>query len=142
MKIYIGNDHTAVEMKEKICKYLKDNNYDVVDLGTNTSQAVDYPDFGTDVARKVVEDNALGIVICGSGIGISIAANKIKYARAALCHEDKAAEMARKHNNANILALGARVIAIEKAIDIVKTFLTTSFEADRHVKRVKKLDNL
>ncbi|AKX33709.1 ribose-5-phosphate isomerase B [Spiroplasma litorale] len=142
MKVIIGNDHTAVELKNKIVEYLKKKNIEVKNIGTDSSEAVGYPDFGAKVAREVVQSNSVGIVICGSGIGISIAANKVKKARAALCRDEKDAEMARKHNNANILALGARILATEKAISILDTFLNTSFEGERHQKRVEKLDNL
>ncbi|AKU79288.1 ribose 5-phosphate isomerase B [Spiroplasma turonicum] len=142
MKIFIGNDHTAIEMKNKIVEYLENKKYEVINIGTDSSSAVDYPDFGYNTAKLAVENNTLGIVICGSGIGISIAANKVKNARAALCYDEKAAEMARKHNDANILALGARVIAVQKALDIIDVFISTSFEGERHQNRVNKLNNL
>ncbi|WP_338985187.1 ribose 5-phosphate isomerase B [Spiroplasma endosymbiont of Diplazon laetatorius] len=140
MKIFIGNDHAAVEMKNKIAEHLKAQGHEVVNIGTDSNDSVDYPDFGREVAQKVVAENAFGIVICGSGIGISIAANKVNGARAALCYEDQTAMLAREHNNANILALGARFIANEKAIRIVDIFLNTKFE-ERHKNRVEKLNN-
>ncbi|AGR41751.1 ribose 5-phosphate isomerase B [Spiroplasma diminutum] len=140
MKIFIGNDHAAVEMKNKIVEYLKENGHDVINIGTDGHDSVDYPDFGQEVAKKVVAEKTFGIVICGSGIGISIAANKVKGARAALCYEDQGAILARQHNNANILALGARFIANEKAIRLVDIFLNTQFE-ERHKNRVEKLNN-
>ncbi|AOG60013.1 ribose-5-phosphate isomerase B [Spiroplasma helicoides] len=140
MNIYIGNDHTAVEMKNKIIEFLKSVGNNVINLGTDTSDSVDYPDFGKKVAQKVVEDKgSKGIVICGSGIGISIAANKVNGARAALCYELESTMLARQHNDANILALGARFIANEKAITLVKTFLETQFEGGRHQHRIDKL---
>ncbi|AHI52393.1 ribose 5-phosphate isomerase B [Spiroplasma culicicola] len=142
MKIYIGNDHTGVEMKDFIKNHLVNNGYEVIDLGTNTQQSVDYPNFGKDVAQKTVADpGSFGIVICGTGIGISIAANKVKGARAALCYEQETAKLSREHNNANILALGARVIANHKAIGLVDIFLSTEFEGDRHSKRVDMLND-
>ncbi|AUB31111.1 ribose 5-phosphate isomerase B [Spiroplasma floricola] len=140
MKIFIGNDHTATEMKNKIVEYLKTNGHEVVNIGTNSNDSVDYPDFGKEVATKVVEEKAMGIVICGTGIGISISANKVKGARAALCYEDQTAILAREHNDANILALGARMIAIEKAVRLVDIFLNAKFE-ERHSCRVNKLNN-
>ncbi|AUM62299.1 ribose 5-phosphate isomerase B [Spiroplasma monobiae] len=140
MKIFIGNDHAAVEMKNKIVEFLKEQGHEVVNIGTDSNDSVDYPDFGKEVAQKVVQENTLGIVICGSGIGISIAANKVKGARAALCYEDQTAMLAREHNNANILALGARFIANEKAIRLVDIFLNAEFE-ERHANRVEKLNN-
>ncbi|ARU90934.1 ribose-5-phosphate isomerase B [Spiroplasma clarkii] len=143
MKIYIGNDHTGIEMKNAISKYLVEQGHEVINIGTNTAEAVDYPDFGREVAQKTVADQgSIGIIICGSGIGISIAANKIKAARAALCYEEKAAELARLHNDANIIALGARFIAVEKAISLVDVFLKTDFDGERHQCRVDKLNEL
>ncbi|AGR40746.1 ribose 5-phosphate isomerase B [Spiroplasma taiwanense] len=140
MKIVIGNDHTAIEMKEKIVEHLKLKGFEIINVGTNNFASVDYPDFGKEVAKKVTKLNCFGIVICGSGIGISIAANKVKGARAALCYEDQTTQLARQHNNANILALGARIIAIEKAIHLVDIFLETEFEGGRHSNRVQKLN--
>ncbi|WP_339034227.1 ribose 5-phosphate isomerase B [Spiroplasma endosymbiont of Cantharis rufa] len=140
MKIYIGNDHAGVEMKNQIVKFLKTKGHEVINIGADNSHSVDYPDFGIEVAQKVVENNSYGIIICGTGIGISIAANKVKGARAALCYEDQTTILARQHNNANILALGARIIANEKALRLVDFFLNTEFE-ERHKNRVEKLNN-
>ncbi|MBW3057860.1 ribose 5-phosphate isomerase B [Spiroplasma poulsonii] len=143
MKVIIGNDHTGVEMKNAIVKYLTDQKHQVINLGTNSDAAVDYPDLGQAVGEKVMQEkDSLGIVICGTGIGISIAANKVKGVRAALCNETNLAKLAREHNNANVLALGARVIAIQNAIWIVETFLNTSFDAGRHALRIDKLNKL
>ncbi|KAF0850090.1 MAG: ribose 5-phosphate isomerase B [Spiroplasma poulsonii] len=143
MKVIIGNDHTGVEMKNAIVKYLTDQKHQVINLGTNSDAAVDYPDLGQEVGEKVMQEkDSLGIVICGTGIGISIAANKVKGVRAALCNETNLAKLAREHNNANVLALGARVIAIQNAIWIVETFLNTSFDAGRHALRIDKLNKL
>ncbi|AHB35892.1 ribose 5-phosphate isomerase B [Spiroplasma apis] len=140
MKIYIGNDHAAVEMKNAIVDHLEKNNIQVENIGTDSNEAVDYPDYGKKVASLVVnDDSSLGIVICGSGIGISIAANKIDGARAALCYEEETTILARQHNNANILALGARISTVEKAISLVDLFINTKFEGGRHQKRVEKL---
>ena len=140
MKIYIGNDHAAVEMKNAIVDHLEKNNIQVENIGTDSNEAVDYPNYGKKVASLVVnDDSSLGIVICGSGIGISIAANKIDGARAALCYEEETTILARQHNNANILALGARISTVEKAISLVDLFINTKFEGGRHQKRVEKL---
>ncbi|QBQ07260.1 ribose-5-phosphate isomerase B [Spiroplasma gladiatoris] len=143
MKIYIGNDHTAVDMKNIIVNHLLEQGYEVVNLGTNNIDSIDYPDYGTAVAKHVVkEKDAKGIVICGSGIGISIAANKIQGARAALCYELEAVQLSRQHNDANILALGARFIANHKALTLVDEFLKTEFEGGRHQLRVNKLNEI
>ncbi|QGS51496.1 ribose 5-phosphate isomerase B [Spiroplasma tabanidicola] len=143
MKIYIGNDHTAVEMKNSIVNYLLENGYEVENLGVDTSDPSDYPDLGHNVANKVANDKySKGIIICGTGIGISIAANKVKGIRAALCYEIETTKMARKHNDANILALGARIIANQKAILLVEEFLKTDFEGGRHQNRINKIDTI
>jgi len=143
VRIYIGNDHTGVIMKNSIMFHLQNRGLKVINLGTDTTDPVDYPDIGQNIALKVAADEkSFGIAICGSGIGISIAANKVKGIRAALCYEEKAAELARMHNDANIIALGARFIAIEKAISIVDKFLEIDFEKDRHTKRVIKLNKI
>ncbi len=139
--IAIGNDHTAYEFKQPIIKYLQTEGYQVLDLGTNTSDVVDYPNFGFDVAAAIVSKKAdFGIVICGTGIGISIAANRINGVRCALCYEEETVRLARLHNNANVLALGARIIASCKAVELVKLFLETKTSIDkRHQLRVEKL---
>lgn len=142
MKIVIGNDHAAVELKNEIVKYLLEQNYTVINLGTDSEKSVDYPDYGFKVAKAISDESAdMGIVICGSGIGISIAANRVKKIRCALCTDVSMAILARKHNNANILALGARFISVEKAKWIVDAFLKTEFEQSRHEVRVRKLDD-
>lgn len=140
MKIAIGSDHGGYELKKKLIKYMVDLGYEVIDYGTDTEESVDYPDYGEKVAKSVVEGNEdLGVVICGTGIGISIAANKVKGARAALCGDTFSASMARKHNDANIIALGARVIGDELAKAILKSFLDSEFEGGRHGRRVEKI---
>jgi len=141
MKIAIGCDHAALALKDIIKK--KFNEHDFLDCGTNSPESCDYPDFGAAVGECVASKKAdLGIVICGSGIGISIAANKVKGVRAALCVNEFMAEMSRRHNNANVLALGARVIGEELAIAIVKRWLETPFEAGRHELRVNKITDI
>lgn len=142
MKIAIGNDHAGVEFKNKIMQELRSKGYEVVNVGTDTLDSVDYPDIAKEVSEKVINGEVnFGILICGTGIGISIAANKIKGIRAALCHNEYTAKQARLHNDANILALGARVIGDELGKAIVKTFLNTEFEGGRHARRVSKIEN-
>ena len=142
MKIAIGNDHAGVEFKNKIMQELRSKGYEVVNVGTDTLDSVDYPDVAKEVSEKVINGEVnFGILICGTGIGISIAANKIKGIRAALCHNEYTARQARLHNDANILALGARVIGDELGKAIVKTFLNTEFEGGRHARRVSKIEN-
>lgn len=137
-KILIASDHAGFLLKEIIIKTLKKSGYTVTDLGTNSAEkSVDYPDFAQKLAKKLKHEQ--GILICGSGIGISIAANRFKHIRAALCHNVKAAKLTRAHNDANVLCLGARMISEKSALLIVKTFLNTKFEGERHERRVAKL---
>ena len=141
MKIIIGNDHSAVEMKNELVKFLEKMGHEVINVGTDETKSVDYPVFGKAVCKKVLEnENSLGIAICGTGIGISIACNKVKGIRAGLCSESFSAKMTRKQNNANVLCLGARVIGIELAKDIVKTFIEEDFEGGRHQNRIDMLE--
>ena len=144
MKIAIGCDHAAFDVKEQLKMYLSDKlNHQVLDLGTDSSESVDYPNYGHKVGLSVSKNSVdLGIVICGSGIGISIAANKVKGVRAALCTSKEHAIMSRKHNDANILALGARFTPYEEIISIVKSWLDTDFEGGRHLDRVNKIENV
>jgi len=140
MKIVLGSDHGGFQLKEEIKNYLQSKDYKVIDVGTNSEDSVDYPEYAKAAADKVMNGEATkGIVICGTGIGISISANKVKGIRAALCHNVYTAIMARKHNNANILALGGRVLAKEEAYPIVDAWLTTDFEGDRHQRRIDKI---
>lgn len=142
MQIAIGCDHAGVELKKQIIEFLKEEGYDVLDCGTYTSDSVDYPDIAKKVAIKVIEEAIPGILICGTGIGISIAANKIPGIRAAVCQNLFTARLAREHNDANILALGARVTGNGLALEIVKTFITTKFLSGRHQRRVEKIKAL
>ena len=144
MKIYIGGDHAAIDMKNEISEYLREKSYTVEDLGINTGEKIDYPISAERVARKVVSDkNSLGILICGTGIGMSIAANKVKGIRAAAVSEVYSAKMTRIHNNANIICFGARVIGIETAKMIVDAFLEAEFEdGGRHAARVELISKL
>ena len=141
--IDIGCDHGGFELKEEIKCYLDENKILYKDFGTNSSESVDYPEFAEKVSNEVVKNSGdIGILICGTGIGISIAANKIKGIRAALCHNTHYAEMARKHNNANVLCLGGRELETNEAVEIVKTFIDTKFEGGRHERRVREIAEL
>ena len=137
MKIAIGNDDSAVELKNIVKKHLEDQGYEVLNLGTDSEESCDYPIYGEKVGRAVVSGEAdLGIAICGTGLGISLAANKVKGVRACVCSEPYTAKMSRLHNDANVLAFGARVIGSEMAKMIVDTWLSTEFEGGRHQRRV------
>lgn len=138
-EVVLACDHAGINLKKSISKMLIAVGYSVTDIGTYTEDSMDYPDLAVPFAYEVLTKQIPGIIICGTGIGVSIAANKIKGIRAALCHDLFTAELSRQHNNANVLALGARVLDTETAIEIVNKFLTTSFEGGRHEKRVKKL---
>ena len=141
MKITIGSDHGAVELKEEIKKVLAEfEGVEVKDVGTFGKESVDYPDIAEKVCADVVSGAAdRGIVLCGTGIGISISANKIQGIRCALCNEIYSAKMSREHNNANVLAMGGRVIGSEVAAQIVRTWMTTEFAGGRHERRVNKI---
>ena len=140
MKISIGNDHAGPDYKIAIVKYLESKGHEVTNYGTDTDASVDYPDFAHPVANDVSEGKAdFGIVICGSGNGIAMTVNKHQDIRAALCWTKEIAELARQHNNANILSIPARYTSIQQAIEIVETFLTTEFEGGRHQTRVDKI---
>ncbi len=137
MRIGIGNDHSGVELKQEISRYLEEEGYEVVNFGTDSEESCDYPVYGEKVARAVAGGQAdLGVLICGTGIGISLAANKIKGIRAAAVSEPCSARLAREHNNANIIAFGARIVGAEEAKMIVDSFLNAKFQGGRHAKRV------
>lgn len=137
MKIGIGNDHAAVDMKFEIVKYLEESGYEMVNFGTDTNDSCDYPVYGEKVARAVANGEVdRGILICGTGVGISLAANKVKGIRAAVCSESVTARFSRLHNDANILAFGARIVGVETAKDMVNVWLNTEFEGGRHQRRV------
>jgi len=141
-KIAIASDHAGFQLKEKIRLNLEENGYGVLDLGTTSEEAVDYPDYGKALAQNILKGNVKkGIALCGTGIGISIAANRFTGIRAALCSNKEMAIQARKHNNANIIALGARSIDFECAYKCVDAFLNTEFEGERHINRLEKIEN-
>lgn len=143
MKIAIGSDHGGFDLKQEIIDHLKLKDIEVVDSGTYSNDSVDYPDFGKKVAESVVSKEVdRGIVICGTGIGISIAANKVKGIRCALCTDTYSARMSREHNNANVLALGARVLGTGLALEIVDTWIKSEFEGGRHERRVNKITEI
>lgn len=140
MKIAIGNDHVAVEMKQHIKRYVEEMGHEVVNFGADSTQRCDYPVYGKKVADAVASGECdFGILICGTGVGISLAANKTKGIRAVVCSEPYTARLSRQHNNTNIVAFGARVIGIATAEMIVQEFLTAEFEGGRHQKRVDML---
>ena len=139
-RIIMGCDHAAYHLKEKVKTLLEEKGHTVEDKGCHSTESVDYPDYARAVGAEVAGDeNALGILICGTGIGISIAANKMKGIRAALCHTEFEARMCRNHNNANVLCLGARVIGQDLAFSVVDAYLEASFEGGRHGRRVDKM---
>ncbi len=140
MKIVIGNDHSAVEMKNIIRKYVEEKGYEVIDLGTNSSDSCDYPVYGERVGRVVASGEAdYGIAICGTGIGIGIAAGKVKGVRVCTCSEPYSARLSRMHNNTNVLSFGARVVGVEMAKMIVDEWLDNTYEGGRHERRVAQL---
>lgn len=141
MKIAIASDHAGYFVKEQIKKHYGDQ-YEWLDLGTDSEASVDYPDFGHKLAHAVEQNEvAKGIIICGTGIGISIAANRHKGVRAALCTNATMAKLTRLHNDANVLALGARITGFEVILDCIDAFMHTEFEGGRHERRVNKLDD-
>ncbi len=140
MTISIGNDHAGPDYKTAIVDYLESNGHVVINHGTNNFESVDYPDFGHAVANDVASKKSnFGIVICGSGNGIAMSANKHQDIRAALCWTKEIAELARQHNDANIISIPARYTSIQQAVEMVATFLNTDFEGGRHANRVNKI---
>ncbi|MDY3113690.1 MAG: ribose 5-phosphate isomerase B [Helicobacter sp.] len=140
MQIFLASDHAGVGLKSIIIEFLKELEIESINLGPNNTDRVDYPDFANALCENVINnENSLGILICGSGIGMSIAANRYSGIRAALCNEPLSAKLAREHNDANVLCLGARLIGEDMACEIVKSFLDSTFAGGRHALRVKKL---
>lgn len=143
MKIVLGADHGGFELKEKIKNYLTNKGIEVIDKGTYTAESVDYPIYGKLVANAVLAgEGKYGIVVCGTGIGISITANKIKGIRCALCHNTTTARLTREHNDANILALGGRIVGDVLAFEMVDTFINTEFEGGRHLLRINGIEEV
>ncbi len=139
--IVVASDHAGVDLKARIVELVRQAGFEVRDLGPTNAASVDYPDFGHEVARAVATGDAqTGILICGTGIGMSMAANRHPGVRAALCHDAFTAEMARRHNDANILCVGARAVGVGVAEQMVEIFLRTDFEGDRHQRRINKIE--
>ena len=139
-KIFISSDHAGFKLKELIKNYLDKKNIKIVDLGPFTDCRVDYPDFAHKVAKKVkISNKHVGILVCGSGMGMNIAANRHKNIRAAQCYNSKSTKLSRLHNNANIITLGSRLLTKKTALNCVSVFLNTKFEGGRHAKRIKKI---
>ena len=140
MKLAIGNDHSAVEMKKEIKKYLEDKGIEVIDVGTNSTESFNYPISGYKVGKMVANGEVDGgVLICGTGVGISLAANKVHGIRACVCSEPYSAKLSKQHNNTNIIAFGARVIGIETAKMIVDEWLNATYEGGRHQVRVEMI---
>jgi len=141
-RIAIASDHAAVDLKAELAAYMRERGFDVVDLGPESHDSVDYPDFGYKLAQAIAAGEASkGVALCGSGIGISISVNRNPACRCALVSDGLSARLARQHNDANVVAMGARLIGIETAKDCVDQFLATPFEGGRHQRRVDKLSN-
>lgn len=147
-KIFLGNDHAGQEYVQNVKKFLESKGFEVEHLGTFDDESVDYPDYGEKVGRAVMQakndnpeisDSIFGVVICGTGIGISIAANKVKGVICANCRDAQMAELAREHNNANVVGLGARFVRLETTKEILDTFFATDFAGGRHARRVQKI---
>ena len=143
MKIAVGCDHAAYELKEAIKEKLTKEGHEVLDMGCDSTESVDYPKYGHAVGRAVASGEAeRGIAVCGSGIGISMACNKVPGIRAALCTSVEMAEMCRRHNNANVVCMGARMISQELAFDIIDKWMTTDFEGGKHLRRINEIEDL
>ena len=141
MNILLANDHAGTSLKNEIKKVLENKGYSVINLGCDTDESVDYPDFAHPLAEKISNnENFKGIIICGSGIGVSMSANKHKGVRSALCWNKETAKLSRSHNNANVIALPARFLKKKEAIEMVEIFLNTEFEGGRHERRVDKIN--
>lgn len=144
MKVIVGADHAGFELKEKVKKFLGEKGIEVVDEGTDSTDSVDYPDYAEKVGKKVVsEEGALGVLVCGTGLGMCMAANKVKGVRAATCRSKEGAKLSREHNNANILCLGGKLQETGNALEVVDSFLNTPFSnEERHNRRIKEITDL
>ena len=138
-RVFLASDHAGFVLKKKISNFLARKGIKILDLGTKNKTSVDYPDFAHLLAKKMKRNNNLGILVCGSGIGMSMAANRHKNIRAALCNNIKSAKLSRKHNNANVITLGSRLTKKEVALKCVNVFLKTPFDGGRHLRRIKKI---
>lgn len=143
MKLIFASDHAGVEMKQALIDWAETHGHECADLGTHSTESVDYPDYSVKVAKALEENSqAMGVLLCGSGIGVSIAANRFSHVRAALCHSVELAHMSRAHNDANVLCLASRYMDDAEAINCMDEFLNTGFEGGRHQRRVESLSNL
>ena len=143
MKVAVGSDHAGLPAKQRVLVLLEELGHETHDVGTHSEASCDYPDFAAEVARRVVDKEAdLGVLCCGTGLGMAIAANKVPGIRAATCHNDFTAEMARRHNNANILCVGARVLDDRTLEQVVRRFFGTRFDGGRHNRRIRKIASL
>lgn len=143
MRIVVGSDHGGFGLKEAVIDYLRSNGHEVQDVGTTTTDSVDYPDFGSAVGKVVANKEAdFGVALCGSGLGICIAANKVAGVRAVTVTDVTSARLSREHNDANVLCMGERLIGQQTALDALDTFVSTEFEGDRHARRVEKISAL
>lgn len=141
MRIAITSDHAGVDLRFELVDHLKEKGIEVLDMGPKTKESVDYPDFAQAMCKKIVDKEVdLGIALCGTGVGMSIACNKVKGIRASLCGDSYSAKYTRLHNNSNVLCMGARVIGVDLAKDIVDTYLENEFEGGRHQRRIDKLE--
>lgn len=142
MRIAVGSDHAGFKMKQEIIDYLKGKNIEVIDVGTYSEESVDYPDIAQKVAKTVLDLNCFSVLICGTGIGMSITANKFKGIRCALCYNEYVAEYARRHNDANIIAFGGRTMDIVEVKKMLNIFIKTPFEGGRHERRLNKIKKM
>ena len=140
--LVFGSDHAGFHLKQTLTEHLQGRGFEIVDVGTHALNSCDYPVIAAKLAEKVLAGNALGVLICGSGIGVSITANRFPGIRAALCTNEYMARMSRMHNDANVLCLGERIIGVDLAKGILDAFLQTSFEGDRHLRRVQLIDSV
>ncbi|MEK7705444.1 MAG: ribose 5-phosphate isomerase B [Myxococcota bacterium] len=142
MRIALASDHAGRQLRLAVVEHLREGGHEISDLGTHTADSVDYPHYAKRIATTVAQADAdLGILVCGTGVGMSIAANHVRGARAALCVNEYMARLARAHNNANVLCLGERVLGVGAALSIVDAFLSTSFEGGRHARRVEQIED-
>ena len=143
MRISIGSDHRGFNVKGRLIEYLRQQGHDVVDEGTHSSESCDYPDFASHVAGRIADQNSeRGILICGTGIGMQITANKFPGVRAAVCHDEIEAEMSRRHNDTNVLCLPGNLVGERRVDNLVRTWLGTEFEGGRHARRIEKITNI
>ena len=142
MKLYIASDHAGLKEKAELAKYLRKEGHDLIDLGTNSEESVDYPEYSKKLVLEVLKTQGRGILICGSGVGVSIVANKFKGIIAALCREVKDAKLSREHNNSNVICLGSRFTPVEEMQKILDTWIETEFAGGRHQNRIDMFKNL